>query len=128
MNKLAIVFIILSTFIFASNIKELNSSNFKSTINSSKPTLVKFYSNNCQACILMAPHYKRVSKEFASKIRYAELNIDNYPNLRQKYQVVATPTTILFKNGKEIDRAIGGYNYKYLKSWAKNIINYFKTH
>ena len=128
MKKIVIAFIIISSFIFASNVKKLNSSNFNVVINSSKPTLVKFYANNCQACILMAPHYKKVSNEFSSKIKYAELNIDNYPNIREKYQVVATPTTILFKDGKEVDRAIGGYNYKYLKSWAKNIINYFKTH
>jgi len=126
MKHYLLLIAIASSFLVANSVKELSATNFYSVINSSKPTLVKFYANNCPACITMAPHYKKVAQEFGNKIRYAQINVNTFPNIARKYYIAATPTTVLFKNGKEIDRAIGGYGYNYLKKWAINILNYFK--
>ena len=125
MRYILLIFLTIST-INANSVINLSNKNFYKVINSSKPTLVKFYAINCYACKLMEPYFIKASKYYSNKITFAELNIDKYPNLRDKYEIMATPTTIIFRNGKEVDRVIGGMKYDYLEAWVKNIIKYFR--
>lgn len=40
-------------------------------------------------------------------VRIAKVNIDEKPNLTERYKVSGVPTWIVFRNGKEIHRVSG---------------------
>ncbi len=128
--KNIIITLILATTLASANsaVKELNSKNFLSTINSDKPVLVKFWASWCKPCLIMTPRYKAVSKEYIGKIVFSELNVDANRAIANQNFITSLPTIVLYYKGKEIDRFTGVADKTYLREWANNILEYFKTH
>jgi thioredoxin 1 len=59
----------------------------------------------CQPCQVLGPIMDDLSNQFPERIK--KVNIDYDPELPQKYSVKNIPTTIVFENGKEIERKVG---------------------
>lgn len=106
------------------NVIELTSDNFKQTIGSSKPTLVKFWASWCGPCKQMAPEFAKASDSFVGTVTFAKLNVDSYKSIANEYGIASIPTTVLFKNGKEVGRETGVYNSSDISKWA----NYALAH
>ena len=85
-----------------------NKNNFEETILKSKtPVLVDFYADWCTPCKMMSPIIEEVSNEFKGKIIVLKINIDECPDIAQKYSVMSIPTIILFKNGEATKTSVG---------------------
>ncbi len=85
-----------------------NKNNFEETILKSKtPVLVDFYADWCTPCKMMSPIIEEVSNEFKGKITVLKINIDECPDIAQKYSVMSIPTIILFKNGEATKTSVG---------------------
>ena len=103
----------------SSTVIQLNNKNFQKTISSNKPVFVKFWASWCGPCKKMAPEYKKASKGFVGKVIFAELNVDRYKSIMRKYGIQGVPTTVVFKNGKELGRESGFYRSPDISNWAK---------
>ena len=86
-------------------LKKLNSSNFKTEINSNT-TLVDFYADWCGPCKMIAPFIEEIANE-RDDITVGKVNVDEDTELAIKYNVVSIPTLIIFKDGKEKSRIVG---------------------
>lgn len=92
----------------AGNILELNSGNFKSTIEAGgTPVLVDFWAPWCGPCRVIAPILEEVAGEFAGKARIAKINVDDSPEIASQYGVRGIPTLILFKDGQVKGQMVG---------------------
>ena len=87
-------------------IKELDSSNFKETINSDKLVLVDFNADWCGPCRMMAPILEELAEE-RKDVVIASLNVDDNDDIAYEYNVSSIPCLIVFKNGEEVKRNIG---------------------
>ena len=88
--------------------KELNDQSFKEeVIKSEKPILVDFWSPTCPPCLMLEPIIEEIAKDFEGKVKVGKLNVLANPGTAGKYKIVGTPTIIVFKNGKPIERATG---------------------
>ena len=64
------------------------------------PVVVDFWAEWCNPCKALIPIVEAVSAEYAGKVKFVKCNIDDNPDVPQKYAVRAVPTLLLFKNGQ----------------------------
>lgn len=81
--------------------------NYNATIDQQGVVLVEFFATWCGHCARMAPIVEQIKELVAGKATVAQVDIDKYQEAAAEAQVDATPTFILFKDGKEIWRHAG---------------------
>ena len=72
-------------------------------IQSETPVIVDFWAECCGPCRAVSP----VLEERADELRVVKVNIDEEPELAQRYGILSIPTIVLFKGGEPAAAAIG---------------------
>lgn len=81
--------------------------NFNETaLSSPKLVLVDFYATWCGPCQMMAPHIEELANEY-SDVVIGKLDVDENPEIAQKYQVMSIPTIVFIKNGEVVEKLVG---------------------
>jgi len=68
-------------------------------LQSDKPALVDFWAEWCGPCKMIAPLLDEAATEYADRMSVVKLNVDENPNIAQKFGIRSIPTLILFKDG-----------------------------
>jgi thiol-disulfide isomerase/thioredoxin len=79
-------------------------------VSNNKPSLVEFYADWCTVCQKMAPDMAQLEQQYADKMNFVMLNVDNTKWLPEmlKYRVDGIPHFVfLGKQGEGIAEAIG---------------------
>src|SRR3989442_15003901 len=88
----------------------VNEYDFVSTVlRSEVPVFVDFYADWCGPCNMIAPTIEALSEEYAGKVKFVKINVDNNQQLAMKYDILRIPTGMLFENGTVKDSLIGAY-------------------
>jgi len=93
------------------NTIELTDKNFESEVlQSNQPVLVDFYADWCGPCKMIAPTLEEIAGEQAGRAKIGKLNVDQYPDIAQRYDVQALPTLLYFRDGgvRDIVRGAAG--------------------
>jgi thioredoxin 1 len=104
--------------------REVSDANFeKEVLQSSEPVLVDFFAEWCGPCKAMAPALEQVASELAGKVKVAKLDVDQNPDVTQKYRIQAMPTLMIFKNGEVAAQRVGALvQKKQLTDWINGAI------
>jgi len=106
---------------------ELTDENFEKEIQEAeKPILVDFWAEWCFPCSLLTPILEKLAKEYKDKFIFAKVNLDEAPQIAQKYGIEQIPTIILFKWGKPISGFLGVKPESVISQWleeSQKIIN-----
>jgi thiol-disulfide isomerase/thioredoxin len=79
-------------------------------VSNNKPSLVEFYADWCTVCQKMAPDMAELKQQYADKLNFVMLNVDNNKWLPEmlKYRVDGIPHFVFLGNqGESIAEAIG---------------------
>lgn len=91
----------------SSSVVELkNEEDFKKLINGDM-VIVDFYSSSCGPCKRLAPIFEDAASKFSDKALFLKVNINNFPDLAQEYEITGVPTVLVFKKGQLVDRKMG---------------------
>ncbi len=84
----------------------INKDEFESQVeNGQGVVMVDFFATWCGPCRMLGPVLEEASQETSAKI--VKLDIDENEDLCRKYGVMAVPTMIIFKDGKQVDKFSG---------------------
>ncbi|MGH9615034.1 MAG: thioredoxin [Bryobacteraceae bacterium] len=99
---------------------ELNETNFEpEVLKAVGPVLVDFYAPWCGPCKMLAPFLEQLAIEFAGKMKFAKLNVDDALEIAQRYDLTGVPTLMLFRGGQIVDQMVGLASPNLLKSWLQ---------
>ncbi|MDO4283963.1 MAG: thioredoxin [Eubacteriales bacterium] len=99
------------------------SDNFqKEVLESSLPVLVDFYADWCGPCKMMAPVVEEMETLYEGKVRIGKLNVDDNPEIAERYNVMSIPNFIFFKDGKVVETAVGGMPRAALQAKIENLL------
>lgn len=91
-------------------ILHVTEANFDSQVlQADKPVLVDFWATWCGPCQMQAPILEELAKE-RDDVIIAKVDVDQNPNLAQKYRVMSIPMLAVFKNGQPVVSAVGLQN------------------
>lgn len=87
---------------------EVDDASFDSNVLQAKtPVLVDFWAPWCRPCLMAAPVLEELAGEYAGKMTFAKLDVDQNAQTAAKYGIMSIPNLIIFKDGKPVSQIIG---------------------
>jgi thioredoxin 1 len=72
-----------------------------------KPVLVDFWAAWCKPCVMVGPLVEELAEEFDGKVNFVKMDIDRNPKTPARYNIMAIPTLLVFKNGEPVSHIVG---------------------
>ena len=85
----------------------INKNNFQNEVlNSDKTVLLDFWASWCAPCRMVAPIVEEIAGE-RGDIKVGKINVDEEPELANKFSIMSIPTLVVMKNGKIVQQVSG---------------------
>jgi thioredoxin 2 len=86
------------------------------------PVLVDFFATWCGACRSLEPALQAVSSRHKGRLKVSKLDVEQNPGSARTYQIRATPTLIVFREGKLAERVEGALPERQLETLVEKYI------
>ena len=80
--------------------------------------IVDFWAAWCGPCSMLSPVVEELAEEHP-EISFGKVNVDEAPELAQRYQISAIPTLLLFRDGEPVDVSVGVKSKAELEAFLK---------
>lgn len=86
------------------------------------PVLVEFYSDSCIPCKQLSPILGGLEDDYEDQLKIVKINVNFDADLAAKYEVAASPTILIFKDGTEVQRVRGLIKRPELEALVKEVL------
>ena len=98
----------------------LTDSSFSSEISKYPLMVVDFWAAWCGPCRTVAPIIEQLAKEYAGRVAFGKLNVDENPLTSGEFEVQSIPTLLVFKNGEAVDGIVGAVPRQLIEAKIKD--------
>ncbi len=107
-----------------SKILYANDETFDTTVlDSALPVLVDFWAPWCGPCRTFEPTIEELAKEYAGKIKFVKVNVDQGLRTAMSLDVRNIPAVVLFAQGKPVRKLVGAQPKADLNSAIEQWLN-----
>ena len=92
-------------------------------VNAKEPVLVDFWAVWCTPCQIQGPIVDDIASTMKGKVKVGKVNVDENPQMAQKYGVMSIPTIFIFKGGTVVKQFVGVQNKEVLVSELNKLLN-----
>ena len=85
--------------------------------------LVEFWAPWCGHCRMIAPVIEELARERAGVLKIVKVDVDNEASLGQRFNIQATPTFMLYQNGRKLNEIAGALPKKDLEEWIDSSLS-----
>ncbi|MBN1463071.1 MAG: thioredoxin [Paludibacteraceae bacterium] len=96
--------------------------NFAELISSNKVLVIDFSAEWCGPCKQMEPIIDGLVIDYEGKALIGKVDVDENPEVCEKYGIRNIPTILLFKNGDVADRIVGATPKNILEDKIKGLL------
>ena len=86
---------------------DLTQETLKDAVQNNPLVVVDFWAPWCGPCHIVSPIVESLAEDYAGRILFGKLNVDENPNVARQYGIMSIPTLLVFRNGELVDRIIG---------------------
>ena len=83
-----------------------NENDFDQILKDNEAVFVDFYADWCGPCKMVAPIVEELSQE-RTDIKFVKVNVDDIPEVAERFGIMSIPTMIFFKNGEAAATTLG---------------------
>lgn len=84
-----------------------NDKNFDEVVDKDKVTLIDFFATWCMPCTMQAKVLENIEKSRNVEFDIVKVNVDESPELANKFEISSIPTLVVLKNNAVINRSVG---------------------
>jgi thioredoxin 1 len=74
---------------------------------SSKPVFLDFWAEWCGPCKMLGPTFERLAEQYGEHVAFAKINVDELPDIANKFAIRSIPTLILLQGGNVVEKLVG---------------------
>ena len=90
------------------SVAEVSDNTFKhEVLEAALPVLVDFWAPWCAPCRAIAPIVDELAKEYAGRVKFVKMNVDDNQLTPSRYGVMGIPNLIVFREGKVREQVVG---------------------
>jgi len=86
---------------------EVTDVTFHETVQNHPLVVVDCWAPWCGPCHMVAPVIEEMARDYAGRILFGKLNVDENREVATQYQIMGIPTLLVFKNGKLVEKIVG---------------------
>jgi len=94
---------------------EVTDATFNEIIEKHPLVVVDCWEPWCRPCEKVAPIIEELSKDYAGKILFGILNVNENPKVSMQYGIMSIPTLLIFRRRKLLDKIIGAMSRQVLE-------------
>jgi thioredoxin 1 len=96
--------------------------NFHSTVQTHDLLVVDFWAPWCGPCRMVGPIIEALSAEYAGKVAFGKMNVDENQMVPSRFGIMSIPTIVIFNHGKEVERSVGAYPKAHIEAMIKRYL------
>ena len=105
------------------NIVHISDASFENDVlKSNVPVLVDYWAEWCGPCKMIAPILEEMTGDYQGKLKIAKVNVDENPQVTQKYGIRSIPTLMMFKDGNVQAQKVGAMSKSQLAAFIETNI------
>ncbi len=74
---------------------------------SAKPVFLDFWADWCGPCKMLGPTFERLAEKYGEQVTFAKVNVDELPDVANKFAIRSIPTLVLLQNGNVVEKLVG---------------------